>query len=557
MKKLYFALFLFSIFVFLSESTAGTFYVAPNGNDEGTGSFESPWRTVTFAVEQTGAGDTVLVRGGTYRESLIWLRTDRRKAQSRAWQDWHRNRRTQRDPTIPRGGRPRDRHMYEPGTPGKFWVLKAYPGEDVVFNNERPLRIQAPYVRVEGIHFEGTGVGVININRGGGHHVQIVGNRFTGSGYRYGAISVAGDSTLIEGNILEIEGQAGTQDHGIYLQQGSGNIIRNNYISGATGYGIHLFCEEKSRRTSGNRFVISDALVENNVVTNSELRSGMIVATGRGNTLAENIVIRNNIFFNNKGNGIDIRRTVNGIKIYNNTLYNNDGDGITLGFVAKQGGPVENIEIKNNIIVLKNSDRAHINSNKEVVDKNTVDVAKNLFWPRPERVENLDARDNLTAAPGFVNPKNLDLTLQAKSPAVDAGIALGEAYKGQAPDLGALESGEQDLPAVFVNMLHASVAGNVVQLKWRTVSENTRVGFEIERSESNKNHFQKIGFIEGKGPSVKPQEYKFIDDKTSPDTYYYRIKKIDAAGASEYTPKIKVNLKVSEAHSSKEDLSEG
>lgn len=550
--------FLVLVLWFSEPGVAGTYYVAVNGNDQGEGSFSSPWRTVAFAVDQTSAGDTILVRGGTYRESLVWFRTNRRRRQSRQWHDWRRNRGMHRDPTIPRGGSPRDRHMYEAGDPTKVWVLKAYPGEEVIMENDRPVRIQAPYVRVEGIHFKGTGVGVVNINRGGGHHVEIVGNYFTGSGYRYGAISVSGDSILIEGNILEIEDQPGTQDHGIYLQQGRGNIIRNNFISGATGYGIHLFCEQKGRRDAGGSFVIANALVENNVITNSRLRSGMIVATGRGNTLAKDIVIRNNIIYKNKGNGIDLRRTINGLEIYNNTIYDNGLDGITLGFVAKRGGSVENVTIKNNIIQISNRKQHHINSNPDVVVSNTVTVDHNLFWPGPAAVAELKASNNVIANPKFADAARLDFLLSNNSPARDAGVDVGAAFRGKAPDLGAVELGAPKLADVHLNGLHAAAVGDVVNLNWRTVAEYLKVGFEVERSDAkHKEDYHKIGFVEGHGPKIAVQGYDFVDEGVPQGTYYYRLKKIDSNGNFAYTKSIKVKVKASEANSSKEKVTNG
>ncbi len=44
-----------------------TFFVAPDGNDEAEGSFDRPWGTLHKAAASIEAGDTVYVRGGTYR----------------------------------------------------------------------------------------------------------------------------------------------------------------------------------------------------------------------------------------------------------------------------------------------------------------------------------------------------------------------------------------------------------------------------------------------------------------------------------------------------------
>jgi hypothetical protein len=43
-------------------------YVATNGNDNGTGSAASPWRTIQHALDTVSAGDAICVRGGVYNE---------------------------------------------------------------------------------------------------------------------------------------------------------------------------------------------------------------------------------------------------------------------------------------------------------------------------------------------------------------------------------------------------------------------------------------------------------------------------------------------------------
>src|SRR4029079_601273 len=47
-----------------------TYYVATNGSDAADGSVGSPFRTIPQAAERADAGDTVLVRGGVYRETV-------------------------------------------------------------------------------------------------------------------------------------------------------------------------------------------------------------------------------------------------------------------------------------------------------------------------------------------------------------------------------------------------------------------------------------------------------------------------------------------------------
>jgi uncharacterized repeat protein (TIGR02543 family) len=50
---------------------AATYYVSTTGNDSsGTGTISNPWKTITKGQSMLDAGDTLLVRGGTYYESV-------------------------------------------------------------------------------------------------------------------------------------------------------------------------------------------------------------------------------------------------------------------------------------------------------------------------------------------------------------------------------------------------------------------------------------------------------------------------------------------------------
>ncbi|MGD8501034.1 MAG: DUF1565 domain-containing protein, partial [Phycisphaerales bacterium] len=54
----------------VSTVFAGTYYVATDGSDENPGSEAEPLRTIQRAASLARAGDTILVRGGVYREAV-------------------------------------------------------------------------------------------------------------------------------------------------------------------------------------------------------------------------------------------------------------------------------------------------------------------------------------------------------------------------------------------------------------------------------------------------------------------------------------------------------
>ncbi len=59
-----------SITVTVSSVSTDARYVATNGNDSNSGTSSAPWRTIAKAASTAQAGTTVIVRSGTYNESL-------------------------------------------------------------------------------------------------------------------------------------------------------------------------------------------------------------------------------------------------------------------------------------------------------------------------------------------------------------------------------------------------------------------------------------------------------------------------------------------------------
>jgi hypothetical protein len=61
-------------FAFTVPVPAATYEVAqlnPQASDNGDGTPERPWKTITKAAGKAGPGDTVVVRDGIYREQVV------------------------------------------------------------------------------------------------------------------------------------------------------------------------------------------------------------------------------------------------------------------------------------------------------------------------------------------------------------------------------------------------------------------------------------------------------------------------------------------------------
>ena len=98
---------------------------------------------------------------------------------------------------------------------------------------------------------------------------------------------------------------------------------------------------------------------------------------------------------------------------------------------------------------------------------------------------------------------------------------------------------------VELSSFSAVILENRIKLKWRTETEVSNYGFEIERALSDSQNliWGKIGFVEGHGNSNSPKEYNFIDSEVnSAGTYSYRLKQIDNDGTYDLSKTIEVNF---------------
>lgn len=94
---------------------------------------------------------------------------------------------------------------------------------------------------------------------------------------------------------------------------------------------------------------------------------------------------------------------------------------------------------------------------------------------------------------------------------------------------------------VELSMFTAVTNGSSIILSWRTDSEVSNYGFEIERS-SHTNHWIKIGFVKGNGNSNSPKEYSFTDSPTELTNFLYRLKQIDTDGNYKYSNIVSVDF---------------
>ncbi|HLP15588.1 MAG TPA: T9SS type A sorting domain-containing protein [Bacteroidota bacterium] len=85
-----------------------------------------------------------------------------------------------------------------------------------------------------------------------------------------------------------------------------------------------------------------------------------------------------------------------------------------------------------------------------------------------------------------------------------------------------------------------------VILCWKTATEVNNYGFEIERRNISTDpapaSWMKIGFLEGKGATNAPMDYRFVDRTPGIGRCAYRLKQLDRNGAFTYSAAVEVDV---------------
>lgn len=94
--------------------------------------------------------------------------------------------------------------------------------------------------------------------------------------------------------------------------------------------------------------------------------------------------------------------------------------------------------------------------------------------------------------------------------------------------------GNESSVPVELDYFSAEEKDGKVVLNWFTQTETNYYGFEVEKSRDNIN-FNRVGFVKGKGTTIVPQSYNFVDIDVSIGNYYYRLKQMDIDGTFQYS----------------------
>jgi hypothetical protein len=106
------------------------------------------------------------------------------------------------------------------------------------------------------------------------------------------------------------------------------------------------------------------------------------------------------------------------------------------------------------------------------------------------------------------------------------------------------------LPVTLVSFTgSASASKGGVVLEWKTASEVNNYGYTVQRKANDEASFADLNaaFIAGKGTTVEPQEYSYVDKSlTKAGSYSYRLKQQDLDGTIHYSQSLIVNVTVTD-----------
>jgi hypothetical protein len=283
----------------LPPSSGTTYYVSTSGSDSNPGTPTAPWRTIQKALDTLRAGETALVRAGTYGQIV----------------------------------------MQRAGTASAPITVRNYPGERPVIHPsgsgsmDYPVRITAgaAYFRLQGFLIENAPLDTtvnVYVSDGGqsqpaaAHDIEVSGNEIR-NGMGTGLLVAPNTERVhIIGNSVHNNGLGTAHQHqGLYIQ-GQHAVVANNLVyDQPNGFGIQV-------RGSNTETSAGGVLVVENTTVGNEL-AGIVVENTAGNTK-----VVNNISAFNGTSGIFgyycCGSILPGNVAYNNLLYGN-GSGATAG----------------------------------------------------------------------------------------------------------------------------------------------------------------------------------------------------------------------------------
>jgi parallel beta-helix repeat protein len=290
-----------------ADSTC-TKFASTSGSDSASGSVDAPYRTAQQLADSLGAGDTGCLRGGTYVEDL---------------------------------------KVDHAGRSGAPLTITSYPGERAKIVGRVWVTRNGDFVTMSNLDMNGTTARGTNRDNLPSPTVNGASDSFTGNDvtndhhticFAVGGPAGPASKTVIDGNRIHNCGilPAANHDHGIYVVTSSDAEITNNLIYDNADRGVQLYPAANRTHIAGNVIdgngqgilfsgddgtASNDNVVEDNIISNSNVRSNVESYYPANNPIGHGNVVRNNCIgggVRDNGNGaIDGE---NGFKVERNNV---------------------------------------------------------------------------------------------------------------------------------------------------------------------------------------------------------------------------------------------
>ena len=469
-------------FLITLSTNAKNIYVSPTGSDANTGlSIDKPLKTIDAGINKAVAGDSILLRGGTYTIST----------------------------TI---------SISKTGSNNAKYYLLAYEGEQPVLDcsseafGKKGMSLSGNYWFFKGIQIKGAGDNGIYVS---GNY-----NRFENCAFydnRDTGMQFGGGASYNEIINCDSYYNADPTDYGdadgfaIKMDVGS-----HNYFYGCRAW---LNCDDGWDGYLRGTDNVTNELENCWVMKNGWLKDGTDPgpkANGNGfkmggsddKTLKHNVTLTNCLAFDNKSKGFDQNNNKGNMTIINGTAYNNLGNNFSIpsslpvGFTATVTNCAELGGKINFFTGVVESHNSWLTFDVTSADFISID-SEAAYGPRK--------------ADGSL-PDITYMHLAQGSQLIDAGIDVGIPYFGSAPDMGAFESN-------YPNGINRySIADKDFTITPNPVVLNANINFNLQTS--GKVYFEIYSINGSKVKSTSPTEMaagtvnKMIDCSELPKGIY-------------------------------------
>jgi len=426
---------------------ASTYYVDPvNGNDAGSGTQLSPWRTIQKSMNAATPGSTVNIKAGTYHERLV-LNVSGTAGNYITFQPAGYTGLASDGAAC---GASISANGYKTCVGARVILDYTYLG--TVTEDSTPfLNINnKSYVKIQGVTFQnytcnGSFKQGARID-GGSHDIQLLNNRFLHNKNVHG--SQDGTSALLHirvrssnnvtlrgnelGDIQACMSEALTLD----TPSCTNAIVQSNYVHDTDGIAIDLHGGANNCTVRGNLIEYASRKRDGTTWYNNP-SNAIYVDGGNTSTIERNLVRNSNYAYtvlSEPG-----QPAAHHITVRDNVAYSNGQAGITVGtwYSNTDGSSVYNISVLNNTLynnkygfLIRPYTSASVSWKNNILSSNTDNYANGLGWPVGTIKYNLYFGSNVgpdankvTANPQFTAPgaSPPNLRIQATSPAKNAG----------------------------------------------------------------------------------------------------------------------------------------